>query len=249
VDPAERLRAHLAEWLGHWELSVDATGPVTDATPVVVVGSDKRVGPGWDGKVHPVVGVVGPDGGVLSVPPERVDAVRACGGGTDPQRVTVGALRTGLAAALDRPEAHFGLGIFRWSGSPTPLPDAGEWVATADERVPAWLRPFNGDVLVAWDDQGNYGAGVGRKMHDRFGHELAVGTEESLRGRGLARHLVAQAARRVLDDGAVPTYLHDAANVASGKVAAAAGFADLGWRMVGLGSEEDLTNSLSTNHS
>jgi GNAT superfamily N-acetyltransferase len=228
----------LGEWLGRWTLPVDRRGAVTDHTEVLVVGSDKRVDPGWDGKVHPVVGVVGPDGGVLSVPPDLVDAVLALGRGSVSGHVAIGALAAGLPGALSRPDARFDLGLFRWTGAPTGLADAGEWAAPDDPRVPAWLRPFNGDVLVAWDDFGEYGAGVGRKMHDRFGHELAVGTEESLRGRGLARHLVAQAARRVLDDGAVPTYLHEVANVASGRVARAAGFEDRGWRFIGLLDEQ-----------
>jgi GNAT superfamily N-acetyltransferase len=234
MGPEERLVAHLADWLGSWTLPVDTEGAVSDDTEVLVVGSDKRVSPGWDGKVHPVVGVVGPTGGVLSVPPGRVDAVCALGTASGSRRVAVGALAAGLPGAFDRPSAPFDLGIFRWSGTPTVWPDVGEWVAPSDPRVPEWLRPFNGDVLVAWDGTGHYGAGVGRKMHDRFGHELAVGTEEALRGRGLARRLVAQAARRVLEDGAVPTYLHEAANIASGQAAEAAGFADRGWRVIGL---------------
>ena len=61
-----------------------------------------------------------------------------------------------------------------------------------------------------------------------------MGTEPAVRGRGLARRLVAQAARRVLDEGAVPTYLHDPANVASARVAEAAGFPDLGWKTYGV---------------
>jgi predicted GNAT family acetyltransferase len=61
-----------------------------------------------------------------------------------------------------------------------------------------------------------------------------VGTAEAARGRGLARRLVAQAARRVLDEGAVPTYVHDPANEASAKVAEAAGLKDQGWICVGL---------------
>jgi predicted GNAT family acetyltransferase len=36
----------------------------------------------------------------------------------------------------------------------------------------------------------------------------------------------------VLDDGKVPTYLHDLRNRASARVAEAAGFHDLGWRLV-----------------
>jgi len=130
-----------------------------------------------------------------------------------------------------------GRGCFRWTVRPAELEDAGEWLPTSDPRVPSWLHPFNGDVLVAWDDEGNYGAGVGRKQHDRWGHELAVVTEEALRGRGIARRLVAQAARRVLADGAVPTYLHAFDNPASAHVADAAGFPDHGWQFLALWEE------------
>ena len=111
--------------------------------------------------------------------------------------------------------------------------DPGVWLPTDDERLPDWLRPFNGDVLVALEG-GEVAAGVGRKQHDRHGHELAVVTEEGHRGRGWARRLVTQAARRVLDDGAVPTYLHAPDNVASARTADASGFPDVGWTIFGL---------------
>ena len=58
-------------------------------------------------------------------------------------------------------------------------------------------------------------------------------TAERARGRGLARRLVAQAARRVLAGGALPTYLHAPDNEASARVARAAGFPDRGWQVVG----------------
>jgi GNAT superfamily N-acetyltransferase len=125
-----------------------------------------------------------------------------------------------------------GRGVFRWSTTPAPLADAGVWLPADDPRVPGWLRPFGGEVLVVLD-RDTYVAGVGVKRHDEAGHELAVGTEEAARGRGLARRLVAQAARRVLDEGAVPTYLHAPDNIASAKAADAAGFPDLGWSVVG----------------
>lgn len=125
-----------------------------------------------------------------------------------------------------------GRGVFRWSTSPAPLPDAGVWLPYDDPRVPPWLRPFGGEVLVVLDGE-QYVAGVGVKRHDHAGHELAVGTQEAARGRGLARRLVAQAARRVLDEGAVPTYLHAPDNVASARAAEAAGFPDRGWSVIG----------------
>jgi len=89
-------------------------------------------------------------------------------------------------------------------------------------------------VLVAIDADGTHLAGVGVKRHDTAGHELAVVPAAPARGRGLAGALVAQAARRLLRTGALPTYLHDPANTASARVAEAAGFPDRGWTALGL---------------
>ncbi|MBI4943541.1 MAG: GNAT family N-acetyltransferase [Actinobacteria bacterium] len=125
-----------------------------------------------------------------------------------------------------------GRGSFRWTTDPAPFEDAGVWLPREDPRVPEWLRPFNDDVLVVLDGD-TYVAGVGIKKHDAFGHEISVGTQEEARGRGLARRLVSQAARRILDEGRVPTYLHAPDNIASARVAQACGFADRGWSVLG----------------
>lgn len=209
------LEAHLRTWLGAWP---------GDGPGLTVVGSPGRVAPGWDGGAHPVIGVSDADGrGVLSVPPGVADAVRA-------------AMHDGTsaAAAAAGAGAHFFTGVFRWSTAPTPLPDAGHWLAAADPSVPEWLRPFGGEVLVALDpDTGEHLCGVGIKRHDEHGHELAVVTVAAAQGRGLGRRLIAQAARRTLDGGAVPTYLHARDNHGSSHLAAAAGFPDLGWQVHG----------------
>ncbi len=220
-----RLEQHLQAWLGHW--------PVT-ASGLDVVSSPKRTLGGWDQKVHDLVGVTTPHYGVISVPDRAVDGLARLVHGLDLATALAHLHQNedAIAEALGR-KGRFGSGIFRWTEAPTDTPDIGEWVPTDDPRVPAWLRPFNGDVLIAWDDEGNYGAGVGRKQHDRYGHEISVGTEESIRGRGLGRRLVATAARRIIADGAVPTYLHDPSNFASAKVADASGFPDLGWNILG----------------
>jgi GNAT superfamily N-acetyltransferase len=216
----ERLGAHLRTWLGAWP----------PESPLVVTSAPTRTQPGWDGAVHPVVGVASPGGAVLSVPPDRVDAVAALAHDLDGLRAAGG----DLGPALGWPEGRLFEGVFRWSEAPSDLEDGGEWVPVGDPRVPPWLVPFGGEVLMAFDPTtGEYVAGVGIKVHDEFGKELAVVTEEAAQGRGLARRLVAQAARRVLDEGAVPTYLHADANVRSAKVAVASGFPDLGWRILG----------------
>jgi GNAT superfamily N-acetyltransferase len=212
------LATHLASWLGKWP---------GDGQGLTVVGSNRRIEPGWDGAVHPVIGVSQADGqGVLSVPPSAVDAVAA---------VIAEGNRAGVPAAVGV-GGRFFTGVFRWSTAPAALPDAGEWVAADDPSVPEWLRPFGGEVLVALDPKtGEHLSGVGIKRHDAHGHELAVVTRQVAEGRGLGRRLVAQAARRVLDEGAVPTYLHAPDNYASAHLAAAAGFPDVGWAVYGAG--------------
>jgi GNAT superfamily N-acetyltransferase len=191
------------------------------------VANPRRAEPGWDGSLTPVTGVVTAGGSAaIGVDPALEPPVAAFAATHD-----LDALIGRLPDLLGR-RGIGGRGVFRWSTTPAPLPDAGVWLPADDHRVPAWLRPFGGDVLVVLDGD-TYVAGVGVKRHDAAGHELAVGTEEAARGRGLARRLVAQAARRVLDEGAVPTYLHAPDNVASAKAADAAGFPDLGWSVVG----------------
>ncbi len=191
-----RLERFLDEWLGRWP----------PRSPVDVVAWPARDEPGWDGALHPVIGVAEPGGRrVVSVSPAR-------------------------APSLD--VASLAEGTFRWSESPAEVEPAGEWLAAADPVLPDWLRPFGGEVLAVVDDE-DYLAGVGLKRHLDSGWEISVGTEPRGRGRGLARRLVATAARRVLDEGRVPIYLHDDDNIASAKAADGAGFPDLGWRFLG----------------
>ncbi len=212
-----RLHLHLATWLGQWP-----AGP-----GLHVVGSARRARPAWDGRLRPAIAVTAGVSTVLSVPPDRVAAVRELARRPDRLLAT-------LPSAVDHPGWVIHDDVFRWSVAPAPLPDAGEWIPPTTVGLPSWLRLFKQDVLVVRDDRGRYLSGVGIKRHDRHGHELAVGTVPAARGRGLARRLVAQAARRVLDDGAVPTYLHDRGNAASARVAEAAGFPDRGWRSYGV---------------
>lgn len=203
VDPSE-VRARLDAHLASW------LGEWPPSDRVVVTTSPARTSPGWDGRVLPFVGVRSPLGTVVSVAPDHLDDA-----GT--------AVRDGRVAEA----------FFRWCEAPVDVgADVGEWVPAGDERVPVWLKPFGHDVLVVFDDvTGAYAAGAGLKRHDDHAWEISVGTDPAHEGRGLARRLVARAARRVIDEGRVPTYLHDPANTASAHVADAAGFPDRGWRL------------------
>lgn len=213
----DTLGRHLESWLGFW--------PPPDRG-LHVVESPKRAEPGWDGSIRPVRGVATPSGTVLSVPPGQADIVRSLGSDLE-------GIGRQLPAVLGLPGWRFNLGVFRWSDGPADLERPGQWVPPDGDGVPGWLRPFNGDVLIGCV-AGEVAAGVGRKQHDAWGHELAVVTEERHRGQGWAAKLVAQAAARVIEDGAMPTYLHAPDNIASARTADAAGFPDRGWRIVGM---------------
>lgn len=211
-----RLDQHLRTWLGAWPPEGECQ----------VVGSEQRIVPGWDGAIHRVIGVASPEGTVVSVPPDLAESLEA-GGHCGYEAVSE------LGMMLGVPTGDLPRGVFRWSEAPVDLPDAGIWLQADDPRLPPWLVPFNGGVLAALDEDDRYMAGVGIKRHDDVGWEIAVGTDPAYRGRGLARQLVTQAARRVLDEGAVPTYLHAPDNIGSARVAEAAGFPDRGWQILG----------------
>lgn len=215
------LVEHLRDWLGAWP----------PRSELDVVGAHQRTASGWDGQVRPLLAVGDESGAtVVSVPPAAAEQVR------EVAAAGRAALLDQLPALLGHPGGTVYRAVFRWSTQPADHGDVGHWVAADAPDVPAWLRPFGGDVLVATADDGTHLAGVGIKRHDQHGHELAVVTAPEARGRGLGRALVAQAAARVLTCGAVPTYLHATDNVASARLADAAGFPDRGWAVYGLGA-------------
>lgn len=219
----ERFEAFLRSWLGTWP-------PREDLDVVFWSGRDQ---PGWDGTTWLGLGVESPHGTVLSLSPQIADTawsvddhlLATASNAPDPVAA--------VALAVGEPRLNVTRSILRWSDEPARLPEVGEWIANDDPRIPVWLQAFNGDVLVAWNDDGHAAAGVGRKMHNRYGHELSVATDPAQQGRGLARMLVAQTARRILADGTIPLYFHLPDNAASARVADAAGFPDRGWRVVG----------------
>jgi GNAT superfamily N-acetyltransferase len=230
--PATLVR-HWQSWLGAARNQIPHPGD--EPGTVTVVAARGRDEPGWDGAVHPVAGVVDPHGrAVVSVPSRHEAWARRLvegGAGLDELRLV-------LPERLGHPEGYVYRAVYRWAARSVPvLPDAGVWVPVDDPRVPDWLRPFGGPTLLAVDSDGRYVAGVGLKRHDGFVHEIAVGTDEAARGQGLARRLVAQAARELLARGVTPTYMHDPANLASARVADAAGFPDRGWTALGFVEE------------
>ncbi len=217
----DRLTRHLRSWVGQWP---------PPAAGVTVVGDPARLEPTWDGTVRPLQGVSDGIGTVISVPPGAASAVSEAIGEDLGRR----GLGDELGEILHVGPAAFGAGVFRTARDVDPeIDELGTWFETHIPELPEWLAPFNGPRLVVFE-RGRAIAGVGIKIHDAHGQELAVVTDEQARGRGFARRLVATAARRVLVEGFVPTYLHAEDNDASARVADAVGFVDRGWRVYGL---------------
>ncbi len=215
------LARHLHTALGAWP---------PPGRYVHVTTSPRRSSPGWDGTVRPVAGLLTPHGAVLSVPHELLEPASALVSGINPEAL----LDRGpaLARLIGRAGSRLWAGPYRWTTGPTGRLSADQsfqWLPLDDPRLPPWLQPFAGPALVALH-AGEVVAGVGIKRHDADCHELAVVTAPEHRSRGLAASLVAQAARAVLDGGAVPVYQHAPGNIASARTADAAGFPDRGWR-------------------
>jgi GNAT superfamily N-acetyltransferase len=229
VDIAEEAEQRLYRHLHHW------LGAVPEGKKTVVTTSSAREHPGWDGILRPFVGVVTPASTVISVSEHYLEQVS--------RAVEVGGieeLKAQLPMITGDRDATLREGIFRYQQALAEHDERGEWIDPKDKIVPEWLRPFNGAVLVAFDEQRHYAAGVGRKRHDDYGQELAVVTEPSHRRMGYARDLIAQAAERVYAERAISTYLHRPDNIGSAMVAESTGFYDRGWKIISL----QLPNSL-----
>lgn len=223
AEPIERrLELHLRSWVGAWP---------PPEPGVHVVGDPARLEPTWDGAVRPLQGVSNTAGTVIAVPPKSVRAVEeAIADGLDRD-----GLGDDLGEILGVGPAAFGAGVFRTTSSINQeVDDLGVWFDEQTADLPEWLAPFNGRRLVAFDNDGSVLGSVGVKVHDEYGQEISVVTEEAARGAGVARRLVATAARRILADGSAPTYLHAPDNTASARVADAVGFFDEGWLVHGL---------------
>src|SRR5665213_1773024 len=162
VSPGEledRIARHLAHRLGVWP----------PRSEIDVVGSALRDVPDWDGVVRPVLGIGTASGTVVSVPAAFVEEIRElAASGFAP-------LSDGIGAVLGRPGVALGVNDFRYLREIVELDALGEWVVPEDPRIPSWLRPFNGGVLIACDEDNRYMAGVGLKLRDEFASEIAVG--------------------------------------------------------------------------
>jgi GNAT superfamily N-acetyltransferase len=160
-------------------------------------------------------------GAVVGVAPEYAASLR---GRLDGPATVVPALEA-LAAELP---GHMFSGTAR-TGVAIPPPAVEITVLDAgDPRLPKWVHGhFVGEAWVVLDGGEVVSTAVLKRYDDRL-REISVGTAPGARGRGLARSVVAAAARSVLAEGRAVLYNHAVDNDASARVAESVGLHELG---------------------
>ena len=156
------------------------------------------------------------DGGaVVAVAPEWAGLLRQHLDGPDTVRAALAAVAAAIPGHLFSGVARTGVAI------PPPVVPV-TIVDTTDPRLPDWvIGHFTGEAWVVLGERGEVLSTAVLKRYDDRLREISVGTAEAARGRGLARSVVAAAARAVL-------YNHDPDNHASAKVAESVGLHELG---------------------
>jgi GNAT superfamily N-acetyltransferase len=98
----------------------------------------------------------------------------------------------------------------------------------SDPRLPDWVHGhFVGEAWVVMEGGKVLSTAVLKRYDERL-REISVGTAPAARGRGLARSVVAAAARSVLAEGRAVLYNHAVDNDASARVAESVGLHELG---------------------
>jgi GNAT superfamily N-acetyltransferase len=102
-------------------------------------------------------------------------------------------------------------------------------VDATDPRLPDWVHGhFTGEAWVVLGEAGEVLSTAVLKRYDERLREISVGTAPAARGRGLARSVVAAAARSVLASGRAVLYNHAVDNDSSARVAESVGLHELG---------------------
>jgi GNAT superfamily N-acetyltransferase len=133
-------------------------------------------------------------------------------------------IRPTLEAVAAAIPGHLFSGVAR-TGVAIPPPSVEVAVVdAADPRLPDWvIGHFTGEAWIVLGEDGAVLSTAVLKRYDARLREISVGTSEAARGRGLAKAVVAAAARAVLAEGRAVLYNHDPDNHASARVAEAVG--------------------------
>ena len=184
----------------------------------------------WHGFTIPIVGVSFAAGVVIACRPDLVARMRAELGSDIRLPYLDGPAFRRLWRAVQRctPNAFTLAGDLRvCSGSTFSPPhtlDRAEYIAEDDPSALHLRTRFDGAIFGVRGPRGRLVSWTAIKLKSDRVWELAVATEADYRGRGYARDTVAAATQFTLDQGRLPTYIHDRDNGTSAFVARAVGY-------------------------
>jgi GNAT superfamily N-acetyltransferase len=197
---------------------------------VHIVSTAQRGLPAWHGFTLPIVGLSFAPGAVIACRPDLVDRLRAELGSDAHQTYLDGPAFRRLWRAIQRcaPNAFTLAGDFRAADGATFSPSSSmqraEHIAEDDPSALHLRTRFDGAIFGIRGPRGRLLSWAALKLKSDSIWEIAVATEADYRGKGYARDVVSAAAGFTLDQGRLPTYIHDRDNGSSGFVARAVGF-------------------------
>jgi GNAT superfamily N-acetyltransferase len=186
--------------------------------------------PAWHGFTLPIVALSFAPGAVVACRPDLVERLQAELGSDLHQPYLDGPALRRLWRAVQHctPNGFTLAGDFRAVDVATFVPsehiERAEFIAVEDAAALHLRTRFDGAIFGVRGPHGRLVSWAALKLKSERVWEIAVATEPDYRGRGLARDVVAAAARFSLDRGRVPIYIHDRDNSTSGFVARAIGF-------------------------
>jgi GNAT superfamily N-acetyltransferase len=186
--------------------------------------------PTWHGFTMPIVGLSFSPGAVVACRPDLVERLRAELGSDSYQSHLDGPAFRRLWRAVQRctPNGFTLAGDFRAAAAatfaPSPTIDRAEHIADDDASALHLRTRFDGAVFGVRGPHGRLLSWAALKLKSDKVWEIAVATEADYRGRGYARDVVSAATRFTLEQGRLPSYIHDRDNGTSAFVARAVGF-------------------------
>jgi len=233
VTPAtsNRLPAGAVRILDGYAETVLACPPsIARRGGVHLLTASQRGLPAWHGFTIPLVGLSFEPGAVIACRPDLVERMRAELGSDIHQQHVDGPAFRRLWRAVQRcvPNAFTLAGDFRAAHEGTfvasPTIERAEHVHEDDAAALHLRSRFDGAIFGVRGPRGRLVSWAALKLKSERVWEIAVATEADYRGHGYARDAVSAAARFTLDQGRLPTYIHDRDNSTSAFVARAVGF-------------------------
>ena len=223
VGQVDRLDAFHAVELG--------CDPALLRTPGVhVLPSARRTRPGWSGYTVPLLALSTAGGGVVSVRPDLAGRVRAelatVPAGRPLQEPDFERLRRVTRITVPYAYSLSGYVLFATREHFRLVASRAVRLDRGDPRGADLHRRFDGEVFAIRGIRGDIASWAAIKLKSDDVWEIAVVTEPSYRGQGLAKEVVSAATDYILEQGRLALYVHDRTNAASARVCRALGYVE-----------------------